>query len=166
MGKPPETVVFDPDIPREEQYLLTWAEWSYTDAYGRMVATREEKAWTQVAVLPQRQGDTDGGVTVPLVFLFVYDAQLAREDNYAFVYGRVRSFGELEAHLVIRDEHYAVYDLTDLIYTDPDAYLDGFLAGRTDVYCDGRIRERVHGIYDFYQDPENIRAMYGYLEVP
>lgn len=166
MGKPPEGVVFDKTIPEEQQYLLTFSDWTYTDAYGRMVAGADEKAWAQTAILPQRKGDTDGGVTIPLIFLFVYDSDMAKPENYAFIYGQLHSFAELEAYKVLEDEHYAIYDATDLIYTDLDAYLDYFLTTRTDVYCDEQIRQRVHNIYDFYQDREHIQAMYGYLQFP
>ena len=166
MGKPPEGVVFDADLPEDQQYLLTLSDWTYTDAYGRMVATAVEKAWAQTVTIPQRKGETDGGVGLPLIFLFVYDADLAQPGNYAFLYGSLHSFEELEDCKVLEDELYAIYDATSLIYTDVDAYLDHFLTSRDDVYCDEQIRQRVHHIYDFYQDRENIRNMYGYLEFP
>ena len=166
MGKPPEGVVFDETVPEDRQYLLTISDWTYTDAYGRMVATADEKAWAQTAILPQYQGQRDGGVTIPLIFLFVYDAEMALPENYAFLYGGLHSFEALEGCKVLEDEHYVIYDATDLIYTDVDAYLDHFLTTRSDVYCDDQIRQRVHNIYDFYQDPNNIQAMYRYLEFP
>lgn len=164
MDKPPADMIFDESIPAEQQYLLTWSDWTYTDAYGRMVATVNEKAWSQVAVLPQRKGETDGGVTLPLIFLFVYDAEMVTDENYAFIYGQLRSFADLEDYKVLSDEHYTLYDFTDLIYNDVDAYLDYFLTTRTDVYCDDQIRQRVHNIYDFYRNKDNIRNMYGYFE--
>jgi len=166
MGKPPAGTVFDETVPEDRQYLLTLSDWTYTDAWGRMVASAEEKAWAQTVMLPQQPGQTDGGISLPLIFLFVYDAELAKPEHYAFLYGGIHSFEELENCKVLEDEHYAVYDATELIYTDVDAYLDAFLASRQDVYCDEGIRERVHAVYDFYQDPENLRAMYGYLTVP
>lgn len=166
MGKPPECVIFDESVPEDQQYLLTLSEWTYTDAYGRMVASADEKAWVQTAILPQYAGQTDGGVTLPLIFLFVYDANMAKPENYAFLYGQILSFGDLEEYKVLEDQHYAIYDATRLIYTDVDTYLDDFLTRRTDVYCDDQIRQRVHNIYDFYQDRENIKAMYGYLRFP
>ena len=164
MGKPPADVVFDESVPADLQYLLTLSDWTYTDAYGRMVASADEKTWAQTAILPQHQGQIDGGVAIPLIFLFVYDAEMATPDNYAFLYGQLHSFEELEKCKVLEDEHYAIYNATDLIYTDVDDYLDHFLTTRSDVYCDESIRRRVHNIYDFYQDKENIQAMYGYLE--
>lgn len=166
MGKPPAGTVFDDTIAQEQQYLLTGTAWRYTDVYGRMVATVEEKAWVQTAMLPQYRGQTDGGVELPLIFLFVYDADMAKPENYAFIYGQLHSFAELENCKVLEDEHYAVYDATNLIYTDLDAYLDYFLTTRTDIYCDDQIRRRVHNIYHFYQNKEAIRSMYGYLDFP
>lgn len=166
MGKPPAGVIFDDSIPEDMQYLLTLSEWSYTDAYGRMVATAEEKAWTQTVVLPQYPGQTDGGVTLPLIYLFVYDAEMAKPENFAFLYGQIHSFADLEAYKVLEDEHYAIYDGTHLIYSDVDAYLDDFLASRKEVYCDAQVRQRVRNVYDFYQDRENVKAMYGYLQFP
>lgn len=164
MDKPPADVTFDDTVPQEQQYLLTWSDWTYVDGYGRMVASQSEKAWAQVAMLPQRAGETDGGVALPLIFLFVYDAEAAKDENYTFIYGQLHSFEEMEQYKVLEDEHYAIYDATDLIYTDVDAYLDYFLTTRTDIYCDDLIRQRVHNIYEFYQDKENIRNMYGYFE--
>lgn len=166
MGKPPEGVILDDSLPPEAQYLLTFADWTYTDGYGRMVASADEKAWAQTAMLPQYQGQTDGGVSLPLIFLFVYDAELAKPENHAFIYGKLHSFAELEEYKVLEDAHYAIYDATNLIYTDLDAYLDYFLACRPEVYCDSQIRQRVKTIYAFYQNPENIRQMYGYLQFP
>lgn len=164
MDKPPADVTFDDTVPQEQQYLLTWSDWTYVDGYGRMVASQSEKAWAQVAMLLQRAGETDGGVALPLIFLFVYDAEAAKDENYTFIYGQLHSFEEMEQYKVLEDEHYAIYDATDLIYTDVDAYLDYFLTTRTDIYCDDLIRQRVHNIYEFYQDKENIRNMYGYFE--
>lgn len=166
MGKPPEGTIFDASVPADQQYLLTLSDWTYTDAYGRMVASADEKAWAQTAMLPQRKGETDSGVSLPLIFLFVYDAEMAQPKNYAFIYGQLHSFAQLEEYKVLEDEHYAVYDATDLIYTDVDAYLDDFLDTRPDVYCDDQIRQRVRNIYEFYQNRENIQAMYGYLAFP
>ena len=61
---------------------------------------------------------------------------------------------------------YAIYDATELIYTDVDIWLEDFLKTHPDVYCDEQIRRRVRNVYDFYQNRENIRSMYGYLEFP
>lgn len=166
MGKPPEEVVFDSAVPLDQQYLLTVSDWTYTDACGRMVATADEKAWVQTVSIPQSAGEVDGGAGLPLIFLFVYDADMAKPENYAFIYGQICSFEELKPHQVICDEHYAVYDATDLIYKDVDVWLDQFMEFHPELYCDDQIRRRVHAVYDFYQEKENIQAMYHYLEFP
>lgn len=163
MREIPEDIIFDVSIPPEIQCRLTGDDWSYTDGYGRMVASADEKAWTQVAVLPQYQGQTDGGVALPIAFLFVYDAQQALPGNFVFIYGQLYSFGDLEQYLVRKDEHYAIYNATDLIYTDLDAYLDYFLTTREDLYCDDQIRQRVHNIYSFYQDQKQVAERIYYL---
>lgn len=161
----PEGVIFDDSVPADRQYLLALTDWEYADAYGRMVASQDEKAWTVTALLPTREGETDGGVTIPLIFLFVYDAEAAaNEENYAFLYGQFLSFGELAQYKVLEDEHYAIYDATDLIYTDVDAYLDYFLSCQSRSYCDEQVRQRVRNIYEFYRNRDNIRELYGYYE--
>lgn len=163
LGKIPEGVIFDNSIPKEQQYLLSLDEWHFTDAYGRMVAGFGEKAWVQMAMIPQREGQTDGGVAIPLVFWLVYDAEEAADwENHAFVYGRILSFEEMEQYKVRQDEHYAIYDVTNLIYTDVDAYLDYFLSGYETVYCDAQVRQRVQAIYDYYRNADNFNALYGY----
>lgn len=162
----PEGVIFDETAPAEVQYRLTTDDWTYSDGYGRMVASRDEKAWVHYAMLPQREGDTDGGVAMPLIFWFVYDAEAALPENYAFLYGQLYSFAELEDKKVYEDEHYAIYDATSLIYTDPDAYLDYFQTTRTDIYCDETIRQRVRNIYDFFQDTKTVADMIYYRELP
>lgn len=165
LKKLPDGVMFDDSVPAEQQYLLGLTEWTHSDAYGRMVASSDEKAWAVNALIPQRQGETDGGVTIPLVFLFVYDAEAASNpDHCAFLYGQLLTFGELEPYKVLEDEHYAIYDATDLIYTDVDAYLDYFLSCQSRVYCDEQIRQRVHNVYDYYRNREHLKEMYGYYE--
>lgn len=164
----PEDVILDASVAPEQQYLLTSWEWHYTDGYGRFVATAGEKAMVQMAFLPQRPEDkerSDGGVAMPLVFHLFYDAQRSlNQEHYVFVYGRLLSFQEMEQYLVRRDAHYAIYDVTPLIYRDVDAYLDFFLSTRTDVYCDDQIRQRVRNIYTFYRNRDNAASQFYYTQ--
>lgn len=137
------------NLPEQRQ---TGSRWSHTDGYGRMVATAHEKAWVQEILLPKKTGQTGGDAGLPLCFLLVYPAEEAKPENYAFIYGRILSFGELEECLVRRDEYYAIYNVTSLFYTDLDAYLDAFLETNPDVYLDAEIREQVHTVYDWFRD--------------
>lgn len=154
--------VLKPD-PEEGSDLKTEVQWRYTDGFGRMVAAKDEKAWLLSVLLPSRSGQTDGTVPLPVCFLFVYDAREAQPENYAFIYGRLCSFAELEACLVLRDEHYAIYDAAGLFCREPDAYLDAFLAANPDVSRDGEIREMVHKVWDRYKDREALADRIGYL---
>lgn len=162
----PDGVILDDAVPADQQYLLALDEWTYSDAYGRLVASGTEKAWVIHGMIPQRQGETDGGAAIPLVFLFVYDAEAAADpENYAYIYGQLLSFGQLEQYKVLADDHYAIYDATDLIYTDVDAYLDYFLSTRADVFCDAQIRQRIRNIYGFYRDRETLANLIYYREM-
>ena len=167
LKKLPEGIIWDPSVPEESQYLLGLDYWTHSDAYGRLIATRDEQAWAIHAMLPQQQGEIDGGIALPLVFLMVYDTQSAvQEGSCAYLYGQLLSFGELESRKVYADEHYVIYDATDLIYTDVDAYLDYFLSCQSQVYCDDQIRQRVHNIYTYYRDPQNLQQLIAYREIP
>jgi len=164
----PQDIVLDTSIPEDQQFRLVSWEWSYTDGYGRLVATAAEKALVHTVFLPQHEAQkhtSDGGVTVPLIFHMVYDAtQASNPDNLAFIYGKLYTFEALESRKVLSDAHYAIYDVTDLIYTDVDAYLEFYLTTRTDIFCDEDLRQRVRNAYFFFRDKENTAGLYYYWE--
>ena len=165
----PEGVVLDESYPMERQYELVGQYHHIIDGYGRIVAgfnspTGYENALTLGALLPQYKGEVGGGAEViPLIYLFTYEVSAIQEENaYAFIYGQLLSFAEMEQYKVYEDEQYAVYEVTDLFYTDVDAYLDYFLTTRSDVYCDESVRQRVHNIYDYFKDPETLGSSFYY----
>lgn len=164
----PPGIILDANVAEEQQHFLTSWQWAHADGYGRLIATAAEQAMVQTAMLPQHpeeKDSADGGVALPLIFHMIFDADQAKDtDSYAFVYGQLLSFAQLEQYKVFHDQHYAIYDVTDLIYTDVDAYLDFFLTTRTDVYCDDDIRERVRNVYNYYQDKEATAALFYYRE--
>lgn len=165
----PEGVILDESYPMELQYELVGQYHHLVDGYGRIVAgfnspSGFESALTLGALLPQYKGETGGGADViPLIYLFTYEvAAIQGEDKYAFIYGRLLSFEEMEQYKVYEDEQYAVYEMTDLFYTDLDAYLDYFLTTRNDIYCDEQVRQRVRNIYDYFKDPETLGGLMHY----
>lgn len=167
VDKTPEGVVFDEAYPMERQYELVGEYRPIIDGYGRIVAgfnspTGYEHTLTLESLLPTYQGEVGGGVTLPLIYLFTYEVPAIQEDSYAFLYGRLLSFGEMEQYKVYQDEQYAVYEMTDLFYTDLDAYIDYFLTTREDIYFDEQIRRRVHNIYDYYRDKETLGSQFYY----
>lgn len=167
VDKTPEGVVFDETYPMERQYELVGQYRPIIDGYGRIVAgfsspTGYEHTLTLEALLPTYQGEVGGGVTLPLIYLFTYEASAIREDSYAFICGQLLSFEEMEQYKVYQDEQYAVYEVTDLFYTDLDAYIDYFLTTREDIYFDEQVRRRVHNMYDYYRDKENLGSQFYY----
>lgn len=164
VDKTPEDVVFDDTFPAALQYILVGENYHCLDGYGRIVGASEaDYALTLEALLPQYRGQADGGVSLPLIYLFTYEVSAIRDDSYAFLYGRFLSFGEMKPYRVYQDEQYAVYEMTDLFYTDLDAYLDYFLTTRTDLYVDDQIRLRVHSIYDYYRDRETLGSQFYFV---
>lgn len=157
----PKNFRFDDTLPQEQQEQLVNVEWKTVDGYGRLVGgAMREKALTVSAVVPLSQGET----TVPLIYTFVYEAAAVQDpDSYAFLYGRFLSFGELAEYKVYEDEFYVIYEVTDLFYTDLEAYLDYLAQARPELVLDASIRTRIQRIYQYYKDPENLGQAVFYL---
>lgn len=168
VGRTPDGVVFDESYPMERQYELVGEHWHSIDGCGRIVAgfnspTGWEHALTLETLLPSYKGEVGGSVTIPLIYMFTYEvAAVQQENTYAFIYGQLLSFEEMEGYKVYEDEQYAVYEVTDLFYTDLDAYIDYFLTTRSDIYCDEQIRQRIHNMYDYFKDPETLGSLFYY----
>ena len=169
VGPSPADVVFDETFPKELQYQLVGEHYTSLDGYGRMVGAKAngigdtDLCLKLEALLPQYPGQTDGGVGMPLIYLFTYETPMTLEkDNYAFIYGRVMTFEELKGYKVYEDQQYTVYEVTDLFYTDLDAYIDWFLTTRTDIYSDEQVRQRIRNIYDYYKVKENLTNAFYY----
>ena len=131
------------------------------DAYQRIVGScfsgvASDYVFQLGGYIPSEQGQTDGGVGIPLVYLAAYEAEAVRQEGaYAFLYGRILSFDRLEENKVYEDGRYVVYDVTDLYYTDLDAHIDAFVSANS-VCFDESIRTRLHDIRDCYTDMENL----------
>lgn len=98
-----------------------------------------------------------------MVYLFVYErAALTAENPYAFIYGNIIPFSRMEQDKVYEDDRYVIYDMTDLFYTDLDAYLDDFVSvmkGKVSLYFDEQIRRRVHNVYDYFRDAQTLSGL-------
>ena len=161
----PENVIFDDAVSSEEQYRLLHQQYSSLDGYKRMVGSAFSGETSDYVrqlggYIPAEQGETDGGVAIPLVYLAVYETAAAQQEGgFTFLYGRILTFAQLEESRVYGDDQYVVYDVTDLYYTDLDDYIDAFVSGNS-VYFDERIRQRLHNIRDYYRNPENLNFYY------
>jgi len=159
-------VVFDETHPLELQYQLVGQNYHALDGYNRIVGTEFSGVTSDYALVlgtfvPQNLKWSDGSVGIPLIYLFTYETAAVRaEDAYAFIYGRIIPFSQLEAYKVYEDAQYTVYNATDLFYTDLEAYLAYFRTTRDDIYWDEQLARRVRNIYDYHMNPENLTFHY------
>lgn len=168
VNKTPEDVTFDSTFPQDIQYQLVGQNHLALDGCGRMVGSVfgggvSDRALMIQAMLPNDRGQTDGGVYLPLLYLFTYPrSEIQSDDDCTFIYGQLLTFGEMEPYKVYQDGEYVVYDMTHLFYTDLDAYIDYFITTRTDIYFDETIRQRVHHIFDYHRDYDLLAPQFHY----
>ncbi len=168
LDDPKPGVVFDDALPGDAQYQLVLQNHLTLDSFHRMVGPMFPGNGLDCALMvrvpiPQYQGQIDGGIgDFTLLYYFTFLTQEVKQpDAYAFLYGRILTFPEMEANKVYQDEAYTVYDMTDLFYTDLDAYLDDFRdAYGGDICLDGQVRQRMRNIYDYYRDRDNLSFHY------
>ena len=161
----PENAVYDETFPRDIQYRLVGSGHSSLDAYKRIVGSLfsgegSDYAYQISAMIPEAEGETDGGQYLPVVYLFVFETAAAKaEGAYTLIAGQIRTFEELEKDKVYEDEQFAVYDATDLFYRDLESYTE-FFVGELGLYYDEAIRNRVQNIRDYYRNRENLTFYY------
>lgn len=162
------SIVFDDTVPMEQQYCLVGQNWHTLDGFGIPVgSTDAESALVLSAYLPQRKGETDGGVDIPLIYIFMYDVNTANDPtNYAFIHGRLLTFAEMAEYKVYEDAQYVCYEVTDLFYTDLRQYVESMVNQRSDIYFDAQIWTRVQNIYHYYTDKEELSSRFFYKETP
>lgn len=157
-----ESVLFDPTVPADMQLQLTGLHRRSTDGYDKMIGSyAEENAIVLSAYIPQRKGETDGGVDIPLIYIFTYEkSEIKTPQDYAFIRGQLMTFEQMEQYKVYEDEQYICYDASDLFYTDLRQYVESMVSQRSDVYFDEQVWERVQNIYNYYR--ENMGTLLGY----
>ena len=154
-----ELPVFDDTIPEDKQHLLISENRFSLDGYHLPIgASMEDSALVISAIVSQYQGDTTGGTTVPLIYIFTYETDAVQNPNdYAFVRGRLLTFEEMEQYKVYADTKYTCYDMTSLFYTDLHTYVESLLEKRSDVWLDEQVWKRIENIYQYYHDPETLK---------
>ena len=153
LRQPEEGVIFDPTVPGEEQHYLVGQGHRSLDGFRRMVGSAFSGETSDYALqisgaIPGKDGK--GGAEIPLRYFFTYETRAVQQEGaYGFIYGHILPFGQLDGNLVYADDKYMVYDVTELFYTDLDAYIDTFVDGNS-VYFDESIRQRLHNITQYY----------------
>lgn len=154
----------------EEWVGLTFHESSSLDGYHRLVGSDFGGAASAHAlilsgrVFGSRDGE-DGGAYIPLIYLSSYPkADIHSKEDYAFIYGQLVTFAQLESCKVFENEQYVTYEVTDLFYTDLEGYLDDCAAMRQDVSMDETARQRLRDMYTYYKDRNQLSGLIEYYE--
>ena len=159
-----ESVLFDPTVPTDMQLQLTGLHRRSTDGYDKMIgSSAEECAMVLSAYIPQHKGEIDGGVDMPLIYVFTYAKnEIKTTQDYAFIRGQLMTFEQMEQYKIYEDEQYVCYDVSDLFYSDLRQYVESMVSQRSDVYFDEQVWERVQNIYNYYRD--NMGSLLGYRD--
>lgn len=126
------------------------------DGYKRIIGTMfsggDNDYTLQIkAMLPDEHGNPERQY-IPLLYLAVYEqAALEVEEPYAFLAGQIIPFDDMEPWQIYEDGRYVVYDVTDLFYTDLDAYLEDYLSFNQGISCGEADECRLRGMYDYYR---------------
>lgn len=159
-----QTPIFDTSVPMDMQLQLTGLHRRTTDGYDKKIGSSDtEQALVLSAYIPQRKGDIDGGVDVPLIYILTYEkSEITSSQDYAFVRGQLVTFEQMEQHKIYEDEQYVCYDVSHLFYSDLRPYVESMVSQRSDVYFDEQVWERVQNIYSYYK--KNLRSLLAYRD--
>lgn len=137
-------------------------EWTALDGYARLIGSGIlEKALAVTVEIPYIR-NPESFDRIPVRYYFVYDADSVSWGKHAFVYGQLVSLEKLEECQVFSDEHYCIYDITDYLYSDLEAYLDFLRNTRRDLLADEKTLQKVRDISDYYR--ENISGLIYYMD--
>lgn len=117
------------------------------DRSFKLLATQGETALTISAVVPEAKSDA-----LPLFYLLTYEKAAVCDEAYAFIYGQLVPFAELEKCKVYEDDRYVCYEVSPYIYSDLQTYWQGFAEGRVDAAGEAEAFARVEAIYDYFAD--------------
>ncbi len=152
-------IVFDPSLPNEEQSRLVGLNWYGRDAGFKLISREGEHALTISALMPD-SGDPSCGHYVPLFYLLTYKTDEVRTERYAFIYGKLVSFEEMEKYQVFCDEDYICYEVSPLMYADPLGYAMELAENTPDLMLNEGSIARLSTIYDYYR--ENLNKLMTY----
>lgn len=149
---PANNVIFDEAIPTLEQSQLITLHWYTNDSRFKLLATEGEYALVLSAALPLEKYK-DASTDLPLFFLLCYEKDQTTDKNaYAFIYGQIIPFSQLEPYQVYENEGYVYYEVSPFIYTDLNTYLQDFAGQNPAIRLDEEVKKRVENIYQYYQE--------------
>lgn len=148
--EPDENAVFDPIFTTEPQRVLTGLHSQPMDWNFKLLATETEYAQVLSVMMPLK-GYRDTFRDMPIYYFFTYEKSVIDENKYAFIYGQLLSFAELNKYKVWEDDTYVCYEVHKLIYTDLGNHTQEWLKYNADVFFDDTVWQRVQNVYSYYQ---------------
>jgi len=107
-----------PNLPEQAGYSE-----SMFDVDNKLLSGDMEKAMVIEAYLPHGNS-SDSFVSVPVLYVFIYEKDECVPNNYIFVHGQLVRFSDVEECLVYDDGEYCAYDLSHLVYSDFEMYFE------------------------------------------
>ena len=149
-----QTPIFDTSVSMDRQLQLTGLHRRTTDGYDKKIGSSDtEQALVLSAYIPQRKGDIDGGVDVPLIYVLTYEkSRITAPQDYAFIRGQLVTFEQMEQYKIYEDGQYVCYDVSRLFYSELRPYVESMVSQRSDAYFDEQVWERVQNIYSYYKE--------------
>jgi len=94
-----------------------------------------------------------------LFYIFMYEKDtIENESDYAFIYGQIISFSDLEKYKVYEDEQYVCYEASELIYSDLTEHIQSFVSQNPNVRYDEQVQMRVENIHSYFK--ENLSELF------
>ena len=148
----PAGVIFDDNVPSDQQHLLIGQNWSARDVNFKLLATQQEHALVLSASLPLQKYE-DASRALPLFYVFTYEKSAISSDaDYAFIYGQLVRFADLEQYQVYEDAQHVCYEISALIYPDLDTYVQNFVTQNPDLRFNEQVLTRIQNIYAYYKE--------------
>lgn len=161
VDRPSAGVIFDSSVPVEEQYALVGEHWSSYNWNFKLLGRDMSDDALVLSVLLPLSTYPDAGADLPVLYLFFYEKESVEcGENYAFIYGQLRSFAELEEYRVYEDELYVCYEVSGLVYSDLWEHTESFVSHRGDIRFDEQAWARVENLYAYFR--ENVGELIDY----
>lgn len=157
--KEPKNIIFDESVSKDKQYLLVGQHHFNKDKNFKILATSDETALTISAMIPDKSSE-EGGY-LPIFYILTYEKSAVNiEQDYAFIYGNLINFADLDKYKVYDDEKYVCYEISSLIYSNLMEYAYNFISQDSNLRYDEQIEERIKNIYTYYK--ENFSTQFNY----
>lgn len=157
-----DNVIFDKNLSQDEQKELIGMNYFCRDAGRKLIATMEESALVVSAMVPQKKYPGSYSA-LPMLYIMTYDKEdISSNDDYVFIYGNLYTFNELEDLKVYEDKLSICYNISSLIYTDLDEYIESYVQATPTASYNDEIDETVKSIYNYFND--NMSNLFKYHE--